>query len=138
MLINVIFGHNTQVFTQFWWVIAVNSLLATLVNCAIASVITAFNITSNSLSMITNIVTLSMSFISGVFVPQWLLGESVLRVARFLPFYWAVYANNMTYSASGVAFDMNELLMCFGVQVLFAVVLALAAAFIKSSRASRV
>lgn len=138
MLINVIFGHNTQVFTQYWWVIAVNSLLATLVNCAIASVITAFNITSNSLSMITNIVTLSMSFISGVFVPQWLLGESVLRVARFLPFYWAVYANNMTYSASGVAFDMNELLMCFGVQVLFAVVLALAAAFIKSSRASRV
>jgi len=138
MLINVIFGHNTRVFTEYWWVIAINSLMAMLVNCAIASVITAFNITSNSLSMITNIVSLSMSFISGVFVPQWLLGENVLAIARFLPFYWAVYANNMTYSASGVAFNMDELLVCFGVQALFAVVLALAAAFIKNSRASRV
>lgn len=138
MVINVLFGCNTQIFRQYWWVLLINSFLAMIVCCAITSVITAFNITSNSLSMVTNIVSLSMSFVCGVFVPQWLLGEDVLKVARFLPFYWPVYANNMTYPSSGVAFDMNGLLLSFGMQILFAAVLALAAAVIKSSRANRV
>jgi ABC-2 type transport system permease protein len=88
--------------------------------------------------MITNIVSLSMSFLCGVFVPQWLLGDGVLTVARFLPFYWSVYANNMTYASSGVSFDMHELMVCFGIQILYAAALALVAAFVKNSRLSRV
>jgi len=138
IVINIVFGAKTKVFTEYWWVIMINSFLTMLVCCAIASVITSFGINSNTLSMITNIVSLSMSFISGVFVPQWLLGDGVLTVARFLPFYWSVYANNMTYAPSGVAFDMHELMVCFGIQILYAAALALVAAFIKNSRLSRV
>ena len=138
ILINVIFGMKSQVFTEYWWVIIINSFLSMLMACAITSVITSFNVNSQSLSMVTNIVSLSMSFMCGVFVPQWLLGEGVLKVARFLPFYWPVYANNMTYASSNVKFDMDQLLVCFGMQILFAAVLALAAAFIKNSRLNRV
>jgi len=35
-----------------------------------------------------------MSFISGVFVPQELLGSHVLKIASFTPVYWYVRANN--------------------------------------------
>ena len=138
IVFNIIFGHDTKAFTEYWWVIMINSFLSMLVACAITSVITSFRVNTNSLSMITNIVSLSMSFVCGVFVPQWLLGEGVLRIARFLPFYWAVYANNMTYAGSGVKFDMEQIMICFGMQAMFAVVLALAAAFIKNSRMNRV
>lgn len=134
ILINIIFGHDTAVFKDYWWVILINSFITMLVGCALASLMTSFHISSNSLSMVTNIVSLSMSFVCGVFVPQWLLGESVLRVARFLPFYWSVYANNMTYPSSGVSFDLSQLLLSFGIQALFAAVIALAAAYVKSSR----
>jgi len=138
LLFNVIFGSHTQIFREYWWVILINSFLTMLVCCALTSVVTSFNITNNTLSMMTNIISLSMSFVCGVFVPQWLLGEGVLKVARFLPFYWSVYANNMTYASSKVEFDMNQLLVCFGMEILFAVVFALAAAFIKNSRLTRV
>lgn len=43
---------------------------------------------------VSNVLTLGLCFISGVFVPQDLLGESVLRVASFAPTYWYVKANN--------------------------------------------
>ena len=138
IIINIVFGSTTKVFTEYWWVIMINSFLTMLVCCSIASLITSFGINSNTLSMITNIVSLSMSFLCGVFVPQWLLGDGVLTVARFLPFYWSVYANNMTYASSGVSFDMHELMVCFGIQILYAAALALVAAFVKNSRLSRV
>lgn len=41
-----------------------------------------------------NVLSLGMSFISGVFVPQELLGSHVLKIASFTPVYWYVRANN--------------------------------------------
>ncbi|GAB6108987.1 ABC transporter permease [Fusibacter bizertensis] len=46
-----------------------------------------------AVSAVANIITLSSCFISGIFVPQAFLGESVLRVASFFPTYWYVKAN---------------------------------------------
>ncbi|QSX07619.1 ABC transporter permease [Alkalibacter rhizosphaerae] len=46
-----------------------------------------------SIAAVANIVTLGSSFISGVFVPQELISESVLRIASFLPTYWFVRGN---------------------------------------------
>ncbi|MCR4585315.1 MAG: ABC transporter permease [Lachnospiraceae bacterium] len=138
IIINIVFGHDTAILHDYWWLILINSFVTMLTGCSIASLLTSFNISSNSLSMITNIVSLSMCFACGVFVPQWLIGENVLKLARFMPFYWSVYANNMTYPPSGVAFDQHRLILCLGVQALFAVVIALAAAFVKSSRLGKV
>ncbi len=134
ILINVILGLNTTVMRDYWWVVVTNSFISMLVACSIASLLTSFRINSNSLAMVSNIVSLSMSFVCGVFVPQWMLGENVLKIARFLPFYWSVYANNMTSVNGQVPFDLSKLLLSFGIQALFAVVIALAAAFVKSSR----
>jgi len=136
VIINVLFGSGTQIFREYWWVILINSFLTMLVCCALTSVVTSFNISNNSLSMITNIISLSMSFVCGVFVPQWLLGDGVLSIAKFLPFYWSVYANNMTFASSNVKFDMQQLIVCFGMELLFATVFALAAVFIRSTRVS--
>ena len=53
-----------------------------------------------SLSAVTNVVALGSSFISGVFVPQELLGSTVLRIASFTPSYWFVNANNIIAKTS--------------------------------------
>lgn len=47
----------------------------------------------NALSAVCNIVTLGLSFISGVFVPQEFLNDTVLKIASFTPTYWYVEAN---------------------------------------------
>ncbi len=47
-----------------------------------------------AITALANVVTIGSCFISGVFVPQVLLSESVLRIAGFLPTYWYVKAND--------------------------------------------
>jgi ABC-2 type transport system permease protein len=48
----------------------------------------------SAISAVSNVITLGSSFISGVFVPQELLGSSVLKIASFTPTYWFVRAND--------------------------------------------
>ena len=133
MLINVILGFakGSDAFVEYWWLLMINSFLTTLISCAFASFVTSFDLTSNSLSMVTNIAGLSMAFMSGVFVPQYLLGEGLLNIAKFMPMYWCVYASNMVDAST--AYEPDKLLMCFGIEILFAVAFTMAAAFVKSS-----
>ena len=131
MLVNLMLGQDSPAFREYWWLLVINSFLTTMIACAFAAFVTSFDVTSNSLSMITNIASLSMAFVSGVFVPQYLLGEGLLTVAKFMPMYWCVVASNMIDVNS--TYDSGKLLMCFGIEILFIVALTMAAAFVKSS-----
>lgn len=80
-------------------------------------------------SAVSNVVALGLSFISGAFVPQELLGEPVLKIASFAPTYWFVKANNAI--AGLTKFDFQHLkpilsdmfiLICFSI-AFFAVAL---------------
>ena len=81
-------------------------------------------------SAIANIVTLSSCFLSGVFVPQAFLGESVLRVASYFPTYWYVKANNRIAEITQFNFNsLEEILGIFLIELGFALafmILALA------------
>lgn len=48
----------------------------------------------NTIPAVSNVLTLGLSFISGVFVPAEFLGDTVLKMASFTPTYWYVAANN--------------------------------------------
>lgn len=61
----------------------------------------------NTMSFVTNIVALAMSFLSGVFVSLDLLGEGILRVAKFIPIYW--YEQNEAKISSLLGFGTEEL-----------------------------
>ncbi len=125
MAFNFIYGAGTEIITNYGWIIAVNSLLCTITCCAIAALLTNLIKTSNTLGMVTNIVSLSMAFFCGVFVPMRFVGEKVLAFAKFLPYYWTVYVNNMTSEVlSKYAFDMHQVWICFGVELLFAVAIS--------------
>jgi len=75
------------------------------------------NITRNKhvITTLSTVLSLGSSFISGVMVPQELLGEKVLLVAKFFPVYYFVRINDAVInSLSEVAFELF-------MQVLFAV-----------------
>ncbi|MDD3172954.1 MAG: ABC transporter permease [Herbinix sp.] len=72
-------------------------------------------ITVNSrkaIGAISTALSLSLSFLSGIFVPQQYLGASVLRVASFTPTYWYVKANNALENVT--SFKWNEMSSVFG------------------------
>lgn len=73
---------------------ALNALAYTMVGVSIGFMVGIFIKGFNAQSAISNVLSLGMSFLSGVFVPQEMMGDAVLTVASFTPTYWYVRANN--------------------------------------------
>lgn len=84
-----------------------NSLVFALSGAGISFLIGNLVKGREAISAIANTVTLGSCFISGVFVPQAILSESVLRMASFLPTYWYVKGNSQI--ASQNALDLTQL-----------------------------
>ena len=79
-----------------------------------------------------NVIALGMSFLGGVFVPQEIMGTQVLKVAKFLPSYWFIKANDAIGQI--VEFNANSLLLrpiysSILIQLGFALVIFLGALF---------
>lgn len=86
----------------------------------------------NILNMAANVIGLGMSFLCGIFVPQYLLGDKVLAAAHFLPAYWYVRNSNMIGGLSDEVMSFATYRTCIGMQLLFFA--ALAAVYLAASR----
>lgn len=85
----------------------------------------------NAISAVSNVVSLGPSFISGVFVPQELLGSGVLSMARVTPTYWYVTANNRIASIGTLQEAKTQsvftfMIIVFGFGILFFILSSLA------------
>lgn len=93
--------------------VAITLLLGTLISS------NNKNNTTNVLNMVANVIGLGMSFLCGIFVPQYLLGDAVLAIAHFLPAYWYVRNSNMIGGFSGEAMSYSTYWTGIGIQLLF-------------------
>lgn len=71
----------------------INSLVLTITILSISFLIGILIKSRNAQAGISNVVSLGMCFLTGVFVPQEMLSENVLAIAKFLPTYWYIRAN---------------------------------------------
>lgn len=76
---------------------------------------------NKAVDMIANVISLGMSFVCGVFVPQSLLSGTVLNIGKFLPAYWYVRANNMLAGSNGEIFGMGKYMTCIGIELAFSI-----------------
>ncbi|MBM7562487.1 ABC transporter permease [Fusibacter tunisiensis] len=91
-----------------------NSFVFALSSSSIAFLIGNLVKGREAISAIANVFTLGSCFISGVFVPQAILTDSVLKMASFLPTYWYVRGNTLI----AISADFSKALM---IQLAFAV-----------------
>jgi ABC-2 type transport system permease protein len=119
---------------------AVNTLAYTLVCVAISFLVGNLTQSRGAQAAIVNVLSLGLSFISGVFVPQFMLGEGVLKIARFLPTYWFVHANLLIDEVDLTAgFSIQFMMKDLGMQMVFVLVLfTLAAVIVRRKRTSDV
>lgn len=132
----VMFGKSAMTVRALYY--AVNTLVYALV-CVSISFLTGNLVQSrNAQAAVVNVLALGLSFISGVFVPQMFLGDTVLKIASFTPTYWYVRANLVIDGldlSSGFRLSLisKELL----VQLLFAAALfAVSGYFVRRRRTS--
>lgn len=82
----------------------VNVICYTFVAIAITFFISKVTAEAEIVSLLSNLISLGMSFLCGVFVPMELLGEGVIKAAHFLPTYWYIRAVEeiMAYSTAHI------------------------------------
>ena len=114
---------SSGLFSKEGMLAALNSLIFIIVALSIAMFISALSPSPKATDMIANTVSLSMSFLCGVFVPMEFLSNSILNAAHFLPAYWFIRANNMLAGVSGEIFETGKFFSFLGIELLFAVAL---------------
>jgi len=73
---------------------------------------------------ISTVLSLGLSFISGAFIPQFLLGDSVLKLASFTPVYWYIKGNNTIANLSHFNWEnVRYIVYYMAVQIGFAAAL---------------
>ncbi len=123
MIVSVV--QNGGMFAGIAWYAVLNSLIYTLICAAIALLICAFEPSDTVVNLMTQIIGLGSSFLCGVFIPQSMLGDSVLAAAKFLPAYWYVKVVEMLSGTE--AFNGERLAMYMLIELGFAVALLLIA-----------
>lgn len=110
-----------EMFRGKCWMAVLNSFIFTLIAAGIALLVSCFLPSKNVVSLISNIIGLGMSFLCGVFVPQDLLGDGVLKAARFLPAYWYIKVNNMLAGTANEDYSSKTCLSYIGIELIFAI-----------------
>ena len=74
---------------------------------------------AETVSMVSNVIALGMSFLSGVFVPIEFLGDGIIKIAHFLPAYWYIMGARLIDSGNYQS-SPDLLWRYMGIEVLFA------------------
>ncbi len=103
-----------------------NSFIFSFSALAISFLIANTVRSKNAISAISNVVPLGTCFISGVFVPQALLGKGVLKLASFTPVYWYISSNNAIANMDNIKFEsMGSIFTNMMIIVGFALIITL-------------
>ena len=125
---------NKEMYTGRAWYAVLNSFIFSVVVTAISVFISSFEPKENVLNLITQVLSIGMSFLCGIFIPMEVLSDRVLAVARFLPAYWYVRANNMI--ADIEPFNRSSVIQCLLIEAGFAVMLILLALLVRKLKYS--
>lgn len=128
--------YGGQLFSLNGVLWGLNLFIFSMVSLAISFLIGSLIKTKNAIMAIGNTVALGFSFLCGAFVPQYLLGDSVLAVAKFIPTYWYIRANNLIGTLNSVSGEqLWSILICYSIQIgFFAAIIAVSLVINKQRR----
>ena len=106
------------------WLAVLNSFVFAVVATMFTIFLCSFRMGNTAIGMISQIAGIGMAFLSGAFIPQSMLSEGVLNVAKILPGYW--YVRGIDLLCGAQEGHMGDFWLCVGVQAgFFAILLAL-------------
>jgi len=130
--------YGSAAFTTNTVLLIINALIISLVVLSISFLLGNVMKSKSAIDAITNILTLGLSFLSGVFVPQELMSDSVLKIASFTPTYWYVKAvNSITSLTVWSSENISPIVNYMAIQLIFAAaILAISLVIVKQKRSS--
>ena len=125
--------NEQSIFTEKGIYFAINSFVLALCTASISFLVGIVIKDKRTTSFISNILSLGLCFISGVFVPQSFLGSEVIKIACFNPIYWFVKANEGINTATNITLS-SDVVGAIGIQVVFAAVIIMIALVISKRK----
>ncbi len=115
--------------------LCINTFALAMASVGLSYLLRCFVNSRNAVGVFINLIVIGMCFISGTFIPQYLLDQTIRSAAVFTPVYWYIQANDMI-NESGMlsASAVSGLIRSFGTQLIFAVMFFCAALFITKQR----
>lgn len=122
MVIAAIIFYSDVIFTVSGMLIILNLFIITLCCMFIGMLVGATVKSRAAISAVSTTVSIGLCFISGVFVPQYFIGDSVKFIASFNPVYWFVKGNDEIIKLTNINFDsIKPILMSFSIELAFAI-----------------
>ena len=133
-LVFVILGvaMNGALYSGRLWLVVLNSLLFALFASVLALFASEFSPSGTIVNILTQVTSLGMCFLCGVFVGQELLGSGVLAAARFLPAYWYIRLIRMLNGE--IPYTSSEAALCLCIQAGFIAVFVFLTLLVRRSR----
>jgi ABC-2 type transport system permease protein len=107
------------------WLNLVNSGIFAVVSAFIAVLVSILLPSQQTVNLACNVIGLVMSFMCGVFVPQSMLGNTVLSIGKFLPAFWYIKVSDMLTGAQ--VFNASKAAQYMLIEAGFAVALGIIA-----------
>lgn len=104
--------YGSYMFTSRGLLFLLNSFVFTFAALSLSFLIGNVIKSKGAISAAANVFSLGTCFISGVFVPQILLGKTVLTIASFTPTYWYIKSNNSIADMASI--NIENLMPVFG------------------------
>ena len=118
-LVCAVIGARERVFTVQGGLHCLNLLAFLMVALGIVFLIGQVMKKAETVSMVSNVIALGMSFLSCVFVPIEFLGDGIIKAAHFLPAYWYIMGARLIDSGNYQS-SPDLLWRYMGIEVLFA------------------
>lgn len=131
LVVFLVFGiatSKTHTVNEYYIFYVANAFSFSLVALALGYLFGLTIKNTNVLTLVSTVTSLAFAFLGGVFVPQDMLSNSALMVARFIPSYWYVSANSTIAKLTTFNWqNISGVLGNIGLQVAVALVLFAAA-----------
>ncbi len=117
------------------FLLCMNTFALTIAAVGLSYLLLCFLNNANNIGVIVNLIVFCMCFISGTFIPQYLLEKSISGVAVFTPVYWYIRANDMINEMGIPTLSaLEDLLKSFGIQFIFAAMFFCVAFFVTKQK----
>ena len=123
---------NGGMYTGQAWLAVLNSFIFTLFSAAVTVFLASFDPSNLVINIMTQVATLTTSFLCGVFIQLDLLGDGVIAAARFMPTYWYIRVNRML--AGEEPFDSGLAVTSLLIETAFAAAFAVLAVLVRRTR----
>ena len=116
IIIGIPFGGG--MYEGIGWLKVLNSAVFAVIAAFLAVLVSMLISSEKSITIVSNILGLGMSFLCGIFFSQSMLSDSVLAVGKFLPAFWYIKLNDMLTGAT--AYNSDTAMQCLLIEAGFA------------------